>query len=94
MNKKRKTIFLCLLLAVLAGMAVGIVICRLERPLVLEKYEKADMSGYSALAGEDTVYRDMSIQDLVWEMDAGSTFVVVFSHSKAIFWTAQSIRSR
>ena len=82
MNKKRRTIFLCLLLAVLAAMAVGIVICRLERPLVLEKYEKADMSGYSALAGEDTVYRDMSIQDLVWEMDAGSTFVVVFSHSK------------
>ena len=82
MNKKRRTIFLCLLLAVLAAVAVGIVICRLERPHVEEKYEKADLSGYTALAGEDTVFRDMSIQDLVWELDAGSTFVVVFSHSK------------
>ena len=65
MNKKRRTIFLCLLLAVLAAVAVGIVICRLNMPHVLEKYEKADMSGYTALAGEDTVFRDMSIQDLV-----------------------------
>ena len=80
MNKKRRTIYLCLLLAVLTAVAVGIVICRLNMPHVLEKYEKADMSGYSALTGEDTVFRDMSIQDLVWEMDAGSTFVVVFSH--------------
>lgn len=82
MNKKRRTIFLCLLLAVLAAVAIGIVICRLNIPHVLEKYEKADMSGYSALVGQDTVFRDMSIQDLVREMDAGSTFIVVFSHSK------------
>ena len=82
MNKKRRTIYLCLFLAVLTAVAVGIVICRQNMPHVLGKYEKADMSGYSALTGEDTVFRDMSIQDLVSEMDAGSTFVVVFSHSK------------
>lgn len=72
--------------AICALLAVVIVVVYFSALLsrdkdVLSGYVPADMSGYKYLDG-DTVFREMTVKDIASEMDADSTFVVVFSQTR------------
>lgn len=81
-QKKHAKILFAVVIFLFAAAVIAAAVIIASQAHAASPYEKADMSAYAYLSESDTVFREMTARDVTREIDAGSTFVVVFSHAR------------